>query len=72
MKIAHDGSVFVGKKSNEKLTDEKYLKENNCPSCGRKMSILEKEDGTEVLWCFWEQSPFLNKTELGGKNDDSI
>ncbi len=72
MKSAQDGSVSVKKKSTEELTDIRNLKKNLCPRCGRKLSILEKDDGTEVPWCFWEQSPFLNTTELGGKDDDDI
>lgn len=70
---AQDGSVSVGKKANEKLTDPEEIKKTHCPRCGRKLSWLEREDGTSVLWCFWDQSPFLNTVKsLGGNDDESI
>jgi len=60
----------VSKKVNEKLTDVEEIKKTHCPRCGRKLSWLEKDDGTSVLWCFWDQSPFLNTIELGGYDND--
>lgn len=65
-----DGSVIVTRKSNEKLTDPEEIKKTHCPRCGRKLSWFEREDGTSVLWCFWDQAPFLS-TIKENNNDES-